>query len=149
MVQEEPSDALDQLRTDFESFQLPRELLDAIIKHYAAVSEDQLLSCLLHFQEADKDSKQHQPCLSGFTISFAYFFGGFIPLLPYIFSPAVQTAFWISVCITAIVLFSFGCIKTVIVGSKGTAKCLRGGLEMLLLGGVAAAAAVLCVQILS
>ena len=149
MLHEEPSDALEQVRSNFESFQLPSDLLDAITKHYAVVAEDQLLSCLLHFRDADEDSSPHHPYLSGFTISFAYFFGGFIPLLPYIFSSTVQTAFYISIFITAIVLFSFGSVKTVVVGNTCASKCLRGGVEMLVLGGVAAAAAVLCVNLLS
>ena len=150
MLHDEPSEALDQVRSNFENFQLPSHLLDAITKHYVTVAEDQLLSCLLHFRDADEDSsQQHHPYLSGFTISFAYFFGGFIPLLPYIFSSTVQTAFYISIFITAIVLFSFGSTKPLVVGDACASKCIKGGVEMLVLGGVAAAAAVLCVSLLS
>ena len=150
MLHNEPSEALDQVRSNFESFQLPCELVDAITKHYATAAENQLLSCLLHFRNADEDSsQQHHPYLSGFTISFAYFFGGFIPLLPYIFSSTVQTAFYISIVITAIVLFSFGSVKPAIVGDACASKCMKGGIEMLVLGGVAAASAVLCVNLLS
>ena len=149
LVREEPGESLRQARSRFGSFQLPDELLDAITKHYSLAPEQQLLSCLLHFEGADEDSSQrHHPFVSGFTISSAYFFGGFIPLLPYIFSSAMRVAFYLSVAITATVLFSFGTIKTLILGDKGTSACLKGGVEMLVLGGVAAAAAILCVKIL-
>lgn len=150
MLREDPQEALNQVRSSFESFQLPEHLLDAIAKHYSTVTENQLLSCLLRSQDADEDSsQQHHPYLSGFIISFSYLFGGFIPLLPYIFLATVQTAFYVSIAITAVILFTFGSVKTVIVGGNGATKCLKGGIEMLVLGGVAAAAAVLCVKGLS
>ena len=148
-MQQEPEQSLRRVRTNFESFQLPGHLLDAISKHYSSVPEKELLSCLLHFEDACEDaSPRHHPYLSGFTISFAYFFGGFIPLLPYIFSSTMRTAFYLSIAITATVLFSFGSIKTMLVGCKDATACLKGGMEMLVLGGVAAAAALLCVKVL-
>ncbi|KAI4153025.1 MAG: hypothetical protein LQ340_002564 [Diploschistes diacapsis] len=149
MLRKEPQQALEHVRSKFQVFRLPDPLLDAIANHYSSVPEQQLLSCLLHFEGADEISmQQHHPYLSGFAISSAYFFGGFIPLLPYIFASTVQMAFYFSTAITAIVLFAFGSIKTVIVGTEGPIKCLKGGFEMLMLGGVAAAAAVLCIWIL-
>ena len=60
----------------------------------------------------------------------------------------MRTAFYLSIAITATVLFSFGSIKTMLVGCKDATACLKGGMEMLVLGGVAAAAALLCVKVL-
>ena len=114
------------------------------------MSREELLPHLLRFQSIDQDpASQHNPYICGLVISFAYFFGGFVPLLPYMFSSTVEAAFYVSVGVTAVVLFTFGFVKTAIVCERRLLKCLKGGTEMFVLGGVAAAAAVICVQTLS
>jgi vacuolar iron transporter family protein len=149
MIRSEPEEALVILRTKFESFKLPNEILDSITEHYSRASPEQLLSILLSFEvDTQGTVPQLRPWLSGITIAIAYFFGGFIPLLPYVFSSTIQTAFFFSAAITAIVLFTFGTVKGLMIGGQKGFKCLRGGLEQLTLGSLAAAAALICVKIL-
>lgn len=80
---------------------------------------------------------------SALTIGLAYFFGGFIPLIPYFFTTVVQTGLIYSALIMAITLFMFGYFKTVL--SLGTdtptQNCMWNGVSMLLTGGFAASAA--------
>lgn len=85
---------------------------------------------------------------SAFTIGASYFFGGFIPLLPYFFASVVETGLIFSIVIMIITLFVFGYAKTVL--SLGTdtptSSCLWNGASMLLTGGFAASAAWLLVR---
>ena len=74
---------------------------------------------------------------SALTSGGAYIVGGSIPLSPYIFLPAAQSALLVSVILTLTALFVFGAIKG---RFTGTAP-LRSGLQTLLIGGLAAAAA--------
>ncbi|KAL9621673.1 MAG: hypothetical protein Q9160_003926 [Pyrenula sp. 1 TL-2023] len=132
-----------------------------------------LLMALHHHAEPEpspsspaRRSQYKYAYLSALTISLGYFLGGFVPLLPYIFlsSPSstphsssdppnpnpntannITTAFWISVAVTALCLLSFGYAKVWIVGERRTGKCVVGAVQMLVLGGAAAGAAVGCV----
>ena len=81
------------------------------------------------------------------TISASYFLGGFVPLFPYLFvrDEEVRKAFWWSVCVMVVALFLFGYAKTCAVRGWRTSsdriEGLRGGVQMLLVGGIAAGAA--------
>jgi VIT1/CCC1 family predicted Fe2+/Mn2+ transporter len=72
-------------------------------------------------------------------LSFAVF--GFVPLLAYVvlrFVPALQAqAFWFSCALTGLTLFTLGALKVRIT----TRNWFASGLEMLVVGGLAAAAA--------
>jgi len=76
---------------------------------------------------------------SALTIALSYIAGGFIPLAPYMLFPAVQTALLFSVIVTLIALFLFGFFKGRFTGISP----LRGGLQTMLVGGLAAGAAFL------
>ena len=72
-------------------------------------------------------------------IALAYVAGGLVPLAPYLLLPSVQAALIGSVLVTLIVLFIFGLIK----GRFTTNRPVRSGWQTVLVGGVAAAAALL------
>jgi VIT1/CCC1 family predicted Fe2+/Mn2+ transporter len=82
---------------------------------------------------------------SAFTIALGYFLGGLIPLIPYFFVSSVVTGLWISSVVMGIALFVFGYGKTAaVIGGKGyrcVSKSLVGGVQMVVVGGVAAACA--------
>ena len=101
-----------------------------------------------------------------------YFFGGAIPLLPYILAGqdgTVTTAFWWSCCVMMVALFTFGTVKTRLLleeprkweeehsplpldaekSSYGSSKCIKGGIEMVVLGGIAAGAAIGSVKLVA
>jgi vacuolar iron transporter family protein len=75
--------------------------------------------------------------LSPLTIGLAYVFGGFIPLLPYVFISLVHRALFISIAVTLLALLIFGAIRGYFTGRK----VLRSGIQTMLIGAVAAAAA--------
>ncbi|KAG8666749.1 hypothetical protein FPOAC2_11875 [Fusarium poae] len=85
--------------------------------------------------------------ISGLTISLGYAVGGIIPLLPYFFASTVGMGLRLSTFLCLMVLFAFGAGKRWILSSdrRNIIPCLVEGLQMLVLGAVAACAAVLCV----
>jgi vacuolar iron transporter family protein len=76
---------------------------------------------------------------SALTIAGAYVAGGLIPLLPYVVLERVRTALPVSMVVTLVALFVFGVVKSRFTGLLP----LRGGLQTLTTGGLAAAAAFL------
>ncbi len=74
---------------------------------------------------------------SAITIAVSYIIGGLIPLAPYILMSRVSPALWTSVGVTLLALFVFGSIK----GHYTGVSSLRAGLQTVLVGGLAAAAA--------
>jgi VIT1/CCC1 family predicted Fe2+/Mn2+ transporter len=82
---------------------------------------------------------------SAMTIAGSYIFGGLIPLAPYMISTSVLTGLEFSVGITLAALLIFGYIK----GRYTGISPLRGGLQTVLTGGLAAAAAFLLARLIS
>ena len=76
---------------------------------------------------------------SALTIAFSYMVGGLIPLAPYLIAGKVRTALLFSALVTLLALFVFGFVKNRITGLSP----LRGGIQTIVIGGVAAGAAFL------
>jgi vacuolar iron transporter family protein len=74
---------------------------------------------------------------SAATIAVSYVVGGMIPLSPYMAVNTVAEGLWVSVVVTLIALFFFGYIKGRLTGIHP----LRGGLQTVVIGGLAAGAA--------
>ena len=111
-------------------------------------SPEALISFLMthHFDAAEPPDSR--PWISAITLAIAYFCGGFIPLIPY-FAVAqgdVLRGLWWSIGVMAFVLLVFGYVKTCIVrGWRGLDNInagAKGAIQMLLVGAVAAGAAV-------
>ena len=80
------------------------------------------------------------------TIAASYIVGGLVPLAPYIMlRHDVTLALKLSICVTLVALFVFGSIK----GHYTGVKPLRGGLQTVLVGGLAAAAAFYLARLIS
>ena len=82
---------------------------------------------------------------SALTIAASYVFGGLIPLAPYMVMHSVLAGLWFSVAITLLALLVFGYIKAYFTGIGR----LRGGLQTVFTGGLAAAAAFLIARLVS
>jgi VIT1/CCC1 family predicted Fe2+/Mn2+ transporter len=74
---------------------------------------------------------------SALTIGGAYAVGGIIPLAPYMLSSSARVALIVSVLVTLCALLIFGYVK----GRFTGARPIRSGLQTVLVGGLAAAAA--------
>ncbi|KAL8924098.1 MAG: hypothetical protein Q9208_004235 [Pyrenodesmia sp. 3 TL-2023] len=111
-------------------------------------STDRMVDYLMRFHHQEKQPDPSRPMACGLVIGLGYAFGGLIPLIPYfcVERHQVWRALWISVGIMVFALFVFGFSKTVLLAEKdqdkSTRKACLGGLEMVAIGGGAAAIAV-------
>jgi VIT1/CCC1 family predicted Fe2+/Mn2+ transporter len=74
---------------------------------------------------------------SAATIAISYILGGLVPLAPYMLFRELYTALGWSVAVTLVALFVFGYVKGRLTGISP----LRGGLQTVVIGGLASAAA--------
>ena len=94
---------------------------------------------MMRFELGLEEPDPRRALTSAATISGSYIAGGFIPLAPYFLLAQVKAAFTLSVAVTLTALLVFGLIKgRFIFGAKASAQ---SGLQTLVIGGLAAAAA--------
>jgi vacuolar iron transporter family protein len=82
---------------------------------------------------------------SALTIAGAYAIGGLVPLFPYMLLTQMHSAFLLSVTVTLLALFIFGYIK----GRFTGAPPMRGAIQTLIIGALAAGAAFLIAKWIS
>ena len=104
-----------------------------------AISADQkhwvdfMMRFELGFEEPDPKRARN----SAATIAVSYILGGLVPLAPYMLVGALGTALAVSVAVTLAALFLFGFVK----GRMTGISPWRGGLQTVVIGGLASAAA--------
>jgi VIT1/CCC1 family predicted Fe2+/Mn2+ transporter len=92
---------------------------------------------MMRFELGLEEPVRGRALRSALTIAGAYAVGGFVPLFPYILPIQMRSAFLLSVTLTLLALFIFGYIKGRFTGSAP----LRGAVQTLIIGALAAAAA--------
>lgn len=149
----EPDLIADDVRGIMDGIGLPEHLAENVTQCLANGNEDRLLSFLMRFEHSLPEPPCNRPFTCALTIALGYFVGGFIPLLPYLFvgqNEVRKGLFW-SMGVMAITLFMFGYVKTAVVqgwrGWKVVQKAGKGGIEMLVVGSMAAGAAMGLVQL--
>ena len=95
----------------------------------------------LGFEEPDPARARN----SAVTIAFSYILGGMVPLTPYMLAGDVFTGLQFSVAVTLVALFLFGFVKGQLTGIAP----LRGGLQTVVIGGLASAAAFALAKLIS
>src|SRR5690349_8596758 len=104
-----------------------------------AISKDQkrwvdfMMRFELGFEEPDPKRARN----SALTIALSYIVGGLVPLAPYMMIGELVTALMVSVAVTLVALFIFGFVKGRLTGISPW----RGGLQTVVIGGLASAAA--------
>jgi VIT1/CCC1 family predicted Fe2+/Mn2+ transporter len=94
---------------------------------------------ILFITEEVPDSRMYK---SAFNIGMGYLLGGIIPLIPYFFIPKAHIALIYSSVITGFILLIFGSVKARVTGAaRKPADYVWGAVSMLMVGGLAAAAA--------
>ena len=134
-------------RATFDSFNFTEQTMNSMITSLLGEPAHMVEFLMrFHHQLAETDHTSSRAYVCGLTISTGYFFGGLTPLLPYLVFSDIQTAFLSSIVVMALALFAFGWLKTALVGESCGKACLKNGLQMMMLGGVAAGAAMGCVK---
>lgn len=147
MIEASPGETSALVHETFQPFALSNENISQI-SQTLHVSPMKLLDFLMRFHHQMPEPATSRPFVCGITIALGYFIGGFVPLIPYfcVAQNDVLIALWWSIGAMAIALFAFGWVKTgVIRGWRGWQNILAGivgGLQMVIVGGVAAGAAV-------
>lgn len=129
----------------FAPYELPDQLVSELSSHLA--DSPQLPSFLMNFHHTLPEPSGSRALTCAMTIALGYFIGGFVPLIPYFFvgpEDAFHALSW-SAATMVVALFMFGYGKTCFVsGWKRRENVLRGlfgGVQMVVVGGVAAGAA--------
>ncbi|OJD16924.1 hypothetical protein AJ78_02961 [Emergomyces pasteurianus Ep9510] len=151
LVQSCPCETTSMVREVFAPYSLPDHPVSQMSSTLHS-SPQQLMEFLLAFHHKQPEPDRNQAYISAITLAIGYFVGGFIPLIPYIICTQVLTALKYSGGVMAITLLVFGYIKTCIVrGWKGRENVMagfKGGVQMVLVGGIAAGAAVALVRLI-
>lgn len=149
--------------------ELPPELLDLVQEHIAG--RDDVAAAVertMAPEEEEEEDVPPAPWMSGLSVAMGYLIGGSLPLFPYFIVRQVGDGLLWSFIVCVIALFSFGFIKDFVlhmqkakeevwVKEKGIGKegwkwrdiCRSAweGTQMVILGSLAALAAVLCVRL--
>ncbi|RKU48686.1 hypothetical protein DL546_009507 [Coniochaeta pulveracea] len=145
LIASDPTAIAASIQSTFAAYFLPASVLEAMIKHLSAQETDLATDFITRFEHGQEEPATSRALTSAFTIALGYFLGGLVPLIPYFFVTSVVTGLWISSVVMAIALFVFGYGKTAaVVGRKGyraVRKSLLGGIQMIVVGGVAAVCA--------
>ncbi|KAJ0424089.1 VIT family-domain-containing protein [Aspergillus carlsbadensis] len=141
----DPALVTETIHNIFTPYDLPPALVTDLTHHLS--SSPNLPSFLMNFHHTLPEPSGSRALTCALTIALGYFIGGFVPLLPYFFvgeSEAFLALKW-SIATMAAALFIFGYGKTCFVsgwkGSRNIRKGVVGGLQMVLIGGVAAGSA--------
>lgn len=147
VVANDPDKASSLVRSAFDQYDFSEKTLDCMSTNLIAEPE-QMVDFLMRFHHGltEADHTAARAYGSGLTISLGYFFGGLIPLMPYLFFNSMHEAFVTSILVMALALFAFGWIKTSLLGESRRWTCIKNGFQMMVLGGVAAGAAMGCVK---
>lgn len=139
--------AASMVRSTFSKYDFPEQTINCMITSLL-VEPRYMIDFLMrfHHQLTESDYTPSRAYVSGLTISLGYVFGGLVPLVPYLFFSTMQQAFLGSVIVMSLALFFFGWAKTSLVGEDNPWVSFRNGLQMMMLGGVAAGAAMGCVK---
>lgn len=124
--------------------------VEAILKRYgleggplrsvvAAITADRerWIDFMMQFELGLERPESGRALTSALTIGGAYLIGGLVPLVPYFMTSSILAALQISVATTGAALLVFGAVKA---HFTGVAK-VRGALQTLIVGGLAASAA--------
>jgi VIT1/CCC1 family predicted Fe2+/Mn2+ transporter len=100
---------------------------------------------MMRFELGLEKPEPKRALTSALTIAGAYITGGLIPLAPYILLPSMSTALFFSAGVTLLALAVFGCVKGYFTG----ASPLRSGIQTVVIGALAAAAAFVIARLIS
>ena len=133
-IQEAPTLETKEIRDIYESKGFKGELLEHIVTTITA-NKDVWVAVMMAEEHKLAPVDRKTAFRAAWVVGLSAIIGSLIPTAPFLFL-SVSTSMWMSVVVTALVLFAIGAYKArVTVG-----KPLRSGLEMMLIGTVSAMA---------
>ncbi len=131
-----PEKEREEVADVFRGYGMSEEAIAPVVDAIAADQKrwvDFMMRFELGFEEPDPKRARN----SAVTIAASYIAGGLVPLAPYMVTGDVFTGLTFSMAVTLVALFIFGFVKGRLTGIHP----LRGGLQTLVIGGLASAAA--------
>jgi VIT1/CCC1 family predicted Fe2+/Mn2+ transporter len=149
LMNSSPTETMALVRDVFAPFNIPEDAV-AATSSTLRNSPESLKEFLLTFHHKQAEPNCNQAWISAITLALGYFIGGFIPLIPYFMVDHVITGLYYSIAVMGVTLLVFGYIKTCIVrgwrGRDNIVAGIKGGIQMIVVGGLAAGAAIALVR---
>jgi len=139
-----PEEEEEEVARVFRDYGLPAGDVDRIVAAIAS-DRDRWVDFMMRFELGLEAPDPARARRSAFTIAISYIAGGMVPLSPYMVIDKVLTALAVSVAVTLVALFFFGYFKGRFTGIHP----LRGGLQTVVIGGLASAAAFAIARLIS
>ncbi len=136
-IENYPKGEVEEIRHIFEKKGFKGKDLERAVK--IVTSDKKVWVDTMMLEELGLTSEDKTPFLSGLATFIAFITAGFIPLIAFVVSLAypLSYVFEISIALTAVVLFTAGALRSLVIGRNW----FKAGMEMLFVGGIAAAAA--------
>ena len=131
-----PEKETEEVAEVFRGYGMTEEEIAPVVRAISADRKrwvDFMMRFELGFEEPDPKRARN----SAATIAASYIAGGLVPLAPYILMPSLDRALATSMAVTLLALFVFGYVKGRLTGISPW----RGGLQTVVIGGLASAAA--------
>jgi VIT1/CCC1 family predicted Fe2+/Mn2+ transporter len=131
-----PEKETEEVADVFREYGMSERDIEPVVKAICADPKrwvDFMMRFELGFEEPDPKRARN----SAVTIALAYILGGMVPLSPYMAVDGLRKALTVSVAVTLAALFIFGYVKGRLTGIAP----LRGGVQTVVIGGLASAAA--------
>jgi VIT1/CCC1 family predicted Fe2+/Mn2+ transporter len=135
-VRELPDAESDEVRQIFTTYGLTGQNLEAVV--HAVTSNPKTWVAFMMREELGLENPDPAQALrSALTIGLSYVIGGLVPLAPYVLGLPIGQALLASVAVTLLALVIFGAFRAHFTG----VPIVRGAVQTILVGGIAAAAA--------
>ena len=139
-----PEKEEEEVAAIFRDYGVGQAQIDPVVKAIQA-DRERWVDFMMRFELGLETPDPSRARRSAFTIAASYIAGGLIPLAPYILLAHISTALLVSVGVTLAALFVFGFVKGRFTGLNP----LRGGIQTVLIGGLAASAAFAIARLIS
>lgn len=127
-IKEAPNLETKEVRDIYESKGFKGDLLDRIVETIIA-NQDVWVAVMMAEEHQLAPVNRKSALRAAWVVGFSALIGSLAPIVPFLFLP-VYTSMWVSVLVTALVLFAIGVYKArVTVG-----RPMRSGLELMMIG---------------
>jgi len=131
-----PEKERDEVAEVFRGYGISEEHITPVVEAIAA-DQTRWVDFMMRFELGYEEPDPRRARNSAITIALSYIVGGLVPLSPYMLIPELNAALRVSVAVTLVALFIFGYVKGKLTGIPPW----RGGLQTVIIGGLASAAA--------
>jgi vacuolar iron transporter family protein len=131
-----PDKEREEVAEVFRGYGMTETAIGPVVEAIAA-DQKRWVDFMMRFELGFEEPEPARARNSAATIAASYIVGGLVPLTPYMLVDSVFTGLRLSAAVTLLALFVFGYVK----GRMTGISALRGGLQTVVIGGLASAAA--------